>query len=118
MVIRLPEVAGSIQHNFPAWVVLVVQGELAGPEPVVKMLSVLINGVEGQHIARIHQVQECRVSSVSVAEIEDIDRITILIIYRHVGMLQRLCAGDGVIARSAVQPVCAQPAEDDVIGIG
>ena len=46
------------------------------------------------------------------------DRITVIIIQRHISFFERLCSGDGVIAGTAVQPVAAQAAEDDIVGVG
>jgi hypothetical protein len=34
----------------------------------------------------------------------------------HVGVIQRLRAGNGIIVRSAIQPVASQSAKDDVVG--
>jgi hypothetical protein len=40
-----------------------------------------------------------------------------LVVDLGVGLAQRLAAEDGVVARAAVQPVVAQTAEDDVVGV-
>jgi hypothetical protein len=99
-----------IQHDAAHRVVLVVQRELAGTTRAIEVPAVLVVGVVAQHVAGVVGLQV-------VAAHTAHQRVRHRVVVLRIGQGQRFGAGDGVVAGAAVQPVVAQAAVDDVVGV-